>query len=161
MCFEGFLCNSRTRIIRLFTWKGILLNYFSYWVLSIQRARFLILTLAKLHIFSKSNIFLVRNEYILYLWYIINVYYLHGQNISHVKDFNWWNWWWDTLKWNQCNSWFNYINCFNTFSSSFDLYLGTVRRYLERNIDAFGVVVFVVEPIDEVTLRFFLKCCIK
>lgn len=155
MCFEGFLCNSRTRIIRLFTWKGILLNYFSYWVLSIQRARFLILTLAKLHIFSKKRIyiiFMIYNKCILFTW---------TKYISHVKDFNWWNWWWDTLKWNQCNSWFNYINCFNTFSSSFDLYLGTVRRYLERNIDAFGVVVFVVEPIDEVTLRFFLKCCIK
>lgn len=30
---------------------------------------------------------------------------------------------------------------------------GTVRRFLERNIDAFGVVVFVVEPIDEVRTR--------
>jgi len=31
--------------------------------------------------------------------------------------------------------------------------LRTVRRYLEKNIDAFGVVVFVVEPIDESTYR--------
>lgn len=29
--------------------------------------------------------------------------------------------------------------------------LGTVRRFLEKNIDAFQVVVFVVEPIDEVS----------
>ena len=27
---------------------------------------------------------------------------------------------------------------------------GTVRRFLEKNIDVFQVVVFVVEPIDEV-----------
>ena len=28
--------------------------------------------------------------------------------------------------------------------------LGTVRRFLEKDMDAFEVVVFVVEPIDEV-----------
>ncbi|XP_047128491.1 protein GDAP2 homolog isoform X1 [Hydra vulgaris] len=31
--------------------------------------------------------------------------------------------------------------------------LRTVRRYLEHNIDAFGVIVFVVEPIDESTYK--------
>ena len=32
---------------------------------------------------------------------------------------------------------------------------GTVRRFMEKNMDAFDVLVFVVEPIDEVWVDFW------
>ena len=38
--------------------------------------------------------------------------------------------------------------------------LGTVRRFLEQNIDIFDVIVFVVEPIDEVGILDALICSV-
>ena len=41
--------------------------------------------------------------------------------------------------------------------NDFYFVLGTVRRFIEKNMEAFDVVVFVVEPIDEVREVIFLS----